>query len=110
MKLVPAASVMLALSLPAAGATVRVHVHRGTFTGPIELEISPVREDRPFQPVASQTLAANAGDAGFNALPAGAAAVPAARSHPLPGAAAQRAVGAAATRYVGCTHSPRRLA
>src|SRR5437660_7094495 len=109
MKLVPAVSVMLALSLPAAGATVRVHVHRGAFTGPIELEISPVHEDRPFQPVASQRLAENAGDAVFNALPAGAYVVLAAGPQPLQRAAAKVVVGAADTRDASFTIPQRRI-
>src|SRR5258706_15493215 len=95
MKLVPAVSVMLALSLPAAGATVRVHVHRGAFTGPIELELSPVRENRPFQPVASQRLAEGANDAVFASVAAGSYIVLAAGPQPLQRAVAKVVGGAA---------------
>jgi hypothetical protein len=98
MKLVAATAVMLALSLPAAGATVRVHVHRGAFTGPIELAISPIREDRPFQPVAAQTLAKDANDAVFASVPAGSYIVLAAGPQPLQRAAAKVVVAASDTR------------
>src|SRR5258706_14899112 len=93
MKFGYATAVMLALSLPAAGATVRVHVHRGAFTGPIELELSPVRENRPFQPVASQRLADGAHDAVFASVAAGSYLVLAAGPQPPPRAVANVVVG-----------------
>src|SRR5436309_6114887 len=109
MKLIPAAAVMLALSLPAAGASVRVHVHRGVFTGPIELELSPVREDRPFQPVALQKLAGDASDAVFASVPAGSYIVLAAGPQPLQRAAAKVVVAAADTRDASFTIPQRRI-
>jgi hypothetical protein len=100
---------MLALSLPAAGATVRVHVQRGAFDGPIELMISPVREDRPFQPVAAQTLARDASDAVFASLPAGPYIVLAAGPQPLQRTAAKVVVAASDTRDATFTIPKRRI-
>lgn len=109
MKLVNATAVMLALSFPAAGATVRVHVHRGAFTGPIALELSPVREDRPFQPVASQRLAEGANDAVFASVAAGSYVVLAAGPQPLQRAVAKVVVGASDTRDASFTIRQRRI-
>lgn len=100
---------ILAVSLPAAGATVRVHVERGIFTGPIELAISQLREDRPFQAIAAQTLAANAGDAVFASVPAGSYVVLASGPQPLQRVAAKVVVGAADTRETSFTIPQRRV-
>jgi hypothetical protein len=100
---------MLAISLPAAGATVRVHVNRGAFTGPIELAISPVLEDRPFQSMASQTLAKGASDALFTSVPAGSYVVLAAGPQPLQRAATKVVVAAADTREATFTIPQRRI-
>ena len=109
MKVITAAAAILALSLPAAGATVRVHVNRGTFTGPIELAISQLREDRPFQAIAAQTLAKDAGDALFTAVPAGSYVVLAAGPQPLQRAAVKVVVAAADTRDATFTIAQRRI-
>jgi hypothetical protein len=109
MKLVPAIVMMLALSLPAAGATVRVHVQRGAFEGPIELMLSPIREDRPFQAVAAQTLARNASNAVFASVPAGSYVVLAAGPQPLQRTAAKVVVAASDTRDATFTILNRRI-
>jgi len=109
MKVITAAAAILALSLPAAGATVRVHVNRGTFTGPIELAISQLREDRPFQAIAAQTLAKDASDALFTAVPAGSYVVLAAGPQPLQRAAVKVVVAAADTRDATFTIAQRRI-
>jgi len=100
---------MLVLSVPAAAATVRVHVQRGVFNEPIELMLSPVREDRPFQPVAAQTLAKNASDAVFASVPAGSYIVLAAGPQPLQRTAAKVVVAASDTRDATFTIPNRRI-
>lgn len=98
MKLVPATSVILALSLPAAAATVRVHVDRGAFTGPIELQIAPSRSDDLPHWIGAQTLAEGAGDAAFGPVAAGAYIVLASGPQPLQRATAKVVVAADDTR------------
>jgi hypothetical protein len=109
MKLVHVTAVMLALSLPAAGATVTVHVRRGAFKGPIRLEISPVRDDRPYQPVVTQMLAEEASDGVFGSLPAGSYIVLAGGPQPLQRASAKVVVGATDTREATFTIPQRRV-
>lgn len=109
MKLVPATSLVLAIALPAAAATVRVHVDRGAFTGPIELQIAPSRPDDLPRWIGAQTLAAGATDAAFGPVPAGAYIVLASGAQPLQRATAKVGVAADDTREARIVIPPRNV-
>jgi hypothetical protein len=98
MKWLVQAGIALFLSLPAAGATIRVHVERGAFRGPVELWIAPVRADEPAQWTATQTIAEHATEAVFESASPGVYVVLACGPQPLQRAAAKVGVGAGDTR------------
>jgi len=98
MRLVPATCLVLALSLPAAAATVRVHIDRGPYTGPIELQLAPSRPDDLPRWISAQRVAADATDAAFGPVAAGAYIVLASGPQPLQRATAKVVVGADDTR------------
>ncbi len=96
-------SVLLSLllaGLPAAAATIRVHVERGAYRGPLELKLGVARDDEAPRWITTRTLAPRIADAVFESLERGSYVVLAKGPGPLQQLAGKAVVGATDEREI----------
>lgn len=88
------------MGFPAAAATIRVHVERGAYRGPLELKLGVTRDDEAPRWITSRTLPPRVADAVFESLERGSYVVLAKGAGPLQQLAGRAVVGATDEREI----------
>jgi hypothetical protein len=91
---------LLLAGFPAAAATIRVHVERGAYRGPLELKLGVARDDEAPRWITTRTLAPRANGVVFESLERGSYVVLAKGSGPLQQLAGKAVVGATDEREI----------